>query len=90
MDNGHSNLETFRKVREKKNSAQVGIEYIYGQIYMYIQGNPYTMQNSNTLYPDRPLHDRSAAGVIAQQYSSLPSDRAFISAREKTETLFKN
>jgi len=27
--------------------------------------------NSNTMEPDRPLHDRPAVSFIAQQYSSL-------------------
>jgi hypothetical protein len=33
--------------------------------------------NSNTMEPDRPQHDRPAASVVAQQYSSF----SFISLR---------
>jgi hypothetical protein len=31
---------TLPKVRHKSNFAQVGIEYTYGQLYMYIKGSP--------------------------------------------------
>jgi len=59
-------LLTFRKVLD-------GTEYIY--IYIYGQMHVCWRQSSsnpkfNTLQRDRPQHDRPAACVIAQQYSS--------------------
>lgn len=62
----------------KSNLAQVGIEYVLGQLYNYVNTRGSNLNtNSNILKPDRLQHERSTAGVIAQQYS--PS--VFVSQR---------
>ena len=59
-----------QKLTESRNSyvpegpVQISIVYTCGQVYACIQRGP------STLEPDRPQHDRPAASVIAQQYSS--------------------
>jgi hypothetical protein len=50
---------------------QIRVEYTCGYVYAFIQRDP------STLEPDRPQHDRPAASVIAQQYSSA----TFVSLR---------
>ena len=64
-------------MRPKSNFAQVDIEYICGQMHVYLQESPNEIETPNTLEPDQPQHDRLAASVIAQQYSST----IFVSSR---------
>jgi len=42
--------------------------------------------NSNSLEPDRPQHDRPAACVIAQQYSSATSSHYTLTVKRKNPT----
>jgi len=58
---------------------------------MYIQGSLIEIQTPNKLALDRPQYDRSAACVIAQQYSSTTFvSLCFRSRREKFGTCLKN
>ena len=60
-DYGHSptySVVTLRKIRQVSNLAKVEVEYTFGELF------------TTTLDRDRPQHDRPAAFVIAQQYSS--------------------
>jgi hypothetical protein len=51
--------------------VQVGTECARGQLCTYMQGSPVQIQTPNIVAPDRQQHERSAACVIAQQYSSV-------------------
>ena len=60
------------KVRPRSNLADVGAECAHDEIYMYTHTRQSSLNpKSKTLEPDRPQHDRPAACVIAQQYSSV-------------------
>jgi hypothetical protein len=61
---------TFRKTWSKAKFAQVGIEYANGQLNVHIKE---VQPTSKPLEPERPQYDRSAACVIAQQYSTVTS-----------------
>jgi hypothetical protein len=59
--------------------------------YMCISRKSNWRQTSNTLKPDRPQHDRSAACVIAQQYSTVTfASLHFHSHKEKFDARLKN
>jgi hypothetical protein len=58
--------------------------------YVYTQGNSNRNQNSNTLETDRPQHDRPAAYVIAQHYSSNFAALLFHLRKEKLGGRLKN
>ena len=60
--------DTLPDFRRKSNFAQAGIQFIFGQLYVNMQGTPVEVQTLKK--PDRPQHDRPAASVIAQQYFS--------------------
>jgi len=49
--------------------AQVGIDYKYGQIYIYISETSSNPQ-SKTIETERPPHDRPGTCLIAHHYSS--------------------
>jgi hypothetical protein len=55
------------KVRRTSNFAQVGFQYPYGQIYiyMYTQGRPFKNPNSKTLQHDLSQHDRPVVRLLA-------------------------
>ena len=48
---------TFWKVRRKSNFGQIGIDYTYGQLPVYIHGISVDIQTPNTLETDRPQHE---------------------------------
>jgi hypothetical protein len=80
---------TFRKVRRKSNIAQVGTDYMYGHLDMYIQGSPVEIQ-TNPLESDRPQRDSPSACVIVQQNSSPTFVSLFSFPREKLGALLEN
>jgi len=78
---------SFREVRRKSNFAQVGTDYTYSHLDMYIQGSPVEIQ-TNTLEPDRPQRDRPSACVIAQQNPSPTFVSLRSHCREKNSVRF--
>jgi hypothetical protein len=61
-----------------------------GRLYVYVYKRQSILKpNSSTLEPDRPQYDRTAACVIAQQYSSVTSlSLRFHHRKEKFGALF--
>ena len=73
-------VATLRKVQQISKLSTSMAEHILHVNTRKSGWNP----NSNTMEPDRPQHDRPAACVIAQQYSSASSYCAFIATRNNS------
>jgi hypothetical protein len=70
---------------------QIGIVYVYYELYVYVQGCPIENQTHDTPQPDQPQRDRPTACVIARQYSSSTfASSRFHSHKEKFGAPFKN
>ena len=54
-------IVSFQKYRRKSNLGQFGNQCAYGQLSVYIKGNPTDIQRPNTPWPHWPQHDRPAA-----------------------------
>jgi len=65
-----------KSLRSERTSASGSWLYIWSNTYVYTT-KPSWNHSSNTLTSDRPQHDRHAACVITQQYSSA----TFVSLR---------
>jgi len=70
----HRNAPTEAKVRsetsrESRISRRLDTVYLWSTIHAHRRKCCWNW-NSNTLKPDRPQHDRPAAGVIVQQHSA--------------------
>jgi len=52
-------------------------------IYIYKTGTPDEIQTQSQLKTERPRHERAAASVIAQQYSSVTFVSFFFHSRQK-------
>jgi hypothetical protein len=81
----------FRKFQRKSSFAQVGTEYAYGQLYMYVQRSPTEIQTPtpwnlighNMTAPRPMLSPRSIFPPASSRYVLIP-------ARKNSARLLKN